>query len=79
MVAPARTPAESFTRRLHSGAMRVLVTGGFGFIGRATVGALAGAGHDVRVLDRDTAMVASAFRGSGIATPRSSRVKRLIG
>ncbi len=30
---------------------RVLVTGGAGFIGRAVVGALVGAGHEVRVVD----------------------------
>ena len=36
--------------------MRVLVTGGCGFVGRHVVAALAGAGHEVRVVDRvDTA------------------------
>ena len=40
--------------------MRVLVTGGAGFIGSHVVDALHGAGHEVVVLDRDDAHLPAA-------------------
>lgn len=49
--------------------MRVLVTGGTGFIGRASVAALLAAGHDVRVLARDPARAAALFRATGDPEP----------
>ena len=39
-------------RRVTIGAMRVVIAGGTGFLGRALVASLAGAGHDVAVLTR---------------------------
>lgn len=45
--------------------MRVLVTGGTGFTGSHTVGALMAAGHQVRLLVRDAAKVRRVFEHSG--------------
>ncbi|MCC7366379.1 MAG: SDR family NAD(P)-dependent oxidoreductase [Dehalococcoidia bacterium] len=53
--------------------MRVLVTGGTGFVGSHTVAALARAGHDVRLLVRDPARVAPAFAPHGIDAPEAVR------
>jgi nucleoside-diphosphate-sugar epimerase len=46
--------------------MRVLVTGGTGFVGSHTVVALVRGGHDVRLLARDTAKVERVFAQRGI-------------
>ena len=46
--------------------MRVLVTGGAGFVGRATVRALVGAGHGVRVVSRDAKASGSLFEELGV-------------
>jgi dihydroflavonol-4-reductase len=47
--------------------MRVLVTGGTGFVGCHTVAALVGHGHQVRLLVRDPARIAPALGPLGIA------------
>ena len=46
--------------------MRVLVTGGTGFVGAHTVRALTDRGHDVRLLVRDKARIAPALRPVGV-------------
>lgn len=46
--------------------MRVLVTGGTGFVGGHTVAALVGHGHQVRLLVRDRARIAAALGPLGI-------------
>src|SRR5438093_11307434 len=48
---------------IEAGAMRVLVTGGTGFIGAALCHALTGAGHAVTVVTRDPAHIAAAAIG----------------
>jgi len=47
--------------------LKVLVTGGTGFVGSHTVAALVGRGHDVRVLVRDPARVEHALGPLGVA------------
>ena len=47
--------------------MRVLVTGGTGFVGSHTVAALAAAGHDVRLLVRSPDRIAPALAPHGIS------------
>ena len=46
--------------------MKVLITGGAGFVGRATVRAAVDAGHQVRVLSRDAAPSGSMFERLGV-------------
>ncbi|MGN9908950.1 SDR family NAD(P)-dependent oxidoreductase [Phytohabitans sp. LJ34] len=46
--------------------MRVLVTGGTGFVGSHTVGALVAAGHEVRLLVRSPDRIAPALRPLGV-------------
>lgn len=46
--------------------MQVLVTGGAGFVGRATVRALVQAGHDVRIVSRDAWPSGSLFDRLGV-------------
>lgn len=46
--------------------MRVLVTGGAGFVGRATVRALVGAGHAVRIVSRDPKPSGSLFEKQSV-------------
>ncbi len=46
--------------------MRILVTGGTGFVGCHTVAALHGAGHTVRLLVRDESKVPKALAGVGL-------------
>lgn len=48
--------------------MKVLVTGGTGFVGAHTVAALVDAGHDVRVLARRPARVATTIGALGVDT-----------
>jgi nucleoside-diphosphate-sugar epimerase len=45
--------------------MRILITGGTGFLGRATVQALTGAGHQVRAIVRDPVRAAPALAAAG--------------
>src|SRR5512141_1263109 len=46
--------------------MKVLVTGGAGFVGRATVRALVEAGHQVRIVSRDAWPSGSLFDRLGV-------------
>jgi nucleoside-diphosphate-sugar epimerase len=49
--------------------VRVLVTGGTGFVGSHSAAALLAAGHEVRVLARDADKLARVFAGRGPALP----------
>lgn len=49
--------------------MRVLVTGGTGFVGSHTVAALRSAGHEVRLLVRKPERIGAALEPLGIAEP----------
>jgi dihydroflavonol-4-reductase len=49
--------------------MKVLVTGGTGFVGSHSVKALLDAGHDVRLLVRSPERIAAALGPLGVATP----------
>ena len=55
--------------------MRVLVTGGTGFVGSHSVAALKGAGHDVRLLVRDPARIAPALAPHGLAADDVTAVR----
>merc|ERR1711969_22733 len=57
----------SIPRRIAS--MRVLVTGGTGFVGSHTVAALCAAGHRVKLLVRDPARIAPALLPHGLEPP----------
>src|SRR6476619_8297639 len=46
--------------------MRVLITGGTGFLGRSTVQALVGAGQEVRAIGRDAARAAGAWPSGAV-------------
>lgn len=46
--------------------MRILITGATGFLGRATVRELTGAGHTVRAIVRDAARAAGAWPGAAV-------------
>jgi dihydroflavonol-4-reductase len=50
--------------------MKVLVTGGTGFVGAHCVSALIAEGHDVAVLARDPARVAGALEPLGVRAGR---------
>lgn len=54
--------------------MRVLVTGGAGFIGSHTADALLAEGHDVRILDN----LAAPVHREHVLPPYVSRVRSLI-
>ena len=43
--------------------MRILITGGTGFVGRATIRVLTEAGHVVRAIVRDRAAASTALAG----------------
>ena len=61
----ARQPARA--RHAKIAALKVLLTGATGFVGSFTVPALLAAGHDVRVLVRDTAKAERALSTRGVA------------
>jgi dihydroflavonol-4-reductase len=56
--------------------MRVLVTGGTGFVGAHSVAAIVRAGHQVRLLARDPGSVARALGPVGVVEPDSVEVVR---
>src|SRR5262249_12675372 len=59
----APTPLTAPWQPLEAGAMRILVTGGTGFVGAALCHALRGAGHEVTVVTRDPEHVDGAAIG----------------
>ena len=53
--------------------MKVMVTGGTGFVGSHTVAEVIRAGHDVKLLVRDPSRISSALEPLGVGDIESAR------